>query len=38
MKQSNIVHLTSGKVIDIFESPYTEQLNDRKANMIITFC
>jgi hypothetical protein len=29
---------TSDKVIEIFESPYTEQLNDRKANAIIKFC
>ncbi len=29
---------TSEKVIEIFESQYTEQLNDRKANSIIKFC
>ena len=29
---------TSQKVIEIFESQYTEQLNDRKANAIIKFC
>lgn len=28
----------SDKVIEIYESPYTEQLNDRKANAIIKFC
>ena len=29
---------TSEKVIEIFESQYTEQLLDRKANAIIKFC
>lgn len=28
----------SEKVIEIFESSYTEQLHDRKANAIIKFC
>lgn len=28
----------SEKVIEIFESQYTEQLTDRKANAIIKFC
>jgi hypothetical protein len=32
------IPLTSAKVIEVFQSPYTEQLNDRKADMIIKFC
>ena len=30
--------MTADQVIEIFESQYTEQLADRKANAIIKFC
>ena len=35
--QSNI-NASAFKVLDMFESQYTEQLQDRKANAIVRFC
>ena len=38
LAKSIIPQYTSEKVIEIFKSQYTEQLNDRKANSIVFFC